>query len=300
MKIGMVGLGRMGLGMALRLRDQGVAVVGWNRTPGKDGELLSAGGETAGRIGDLAAMLSAPRTVWVMLPAGEATDWAFELLPKFLAPGDTVIDGGNTRWKDDLRRAQTLAERGIEFLDAGVSGGVWGREKGFCLMVGGRREVFLRHQALFAALAPPEGCLHCGSAGAGHYVKMVHNGIEYGLMQSYAEGFSLLEGGPFGGELDLAQIAGLWNRGSVVRSWLLELAGRALAADPRLASLRGVVEDSGEGRWMVEQAAESGIPAPAIAAALFARFSSREPDAFSHRLLAALRRQFGGHDVVRR
>jgi 6-phosphogluconate dehydrogenase len=300
MKIGMVGLGRMGMGMALRLRDHGVEVAGWNRSPRRYGELSAAGGEAVERIGDLAAALSAPRTVWVMLPAGEATDWALELAPKLLSPGDTVIDGGNTRWKDDPRRAQKLAERGIEFLDVGVSGGIRGREQGYCLMVGGRREVFLRHRELFAALAAPGGCLHCGPAGAGHFVKMVHNGIEYGMLQSCAEGFALLEGGPFARGLDAAQVARLWNRGSVVRSHLLELAESALAADPRLDKLRGVVEDSGEGRWMVEQAVESGVPVPALAAALFARFSSREPDSFASRFVAALRREFGGHRVVGR
>jgi 6-phosphogluconate dehydrogenase len=300
MKVGMVGLGRMGMGMALRLLEKKVDVVGWNRTAEKARELLPLGGGAVARLDELPSALDAPRTVWVMLPAGEATEWALDLLARFLSPGDTVISGGNTHFADDLRWSQRLAERGVEHLDAGVSGGIWGRERGYCLMVGGKREAFLRHQPLFAALAPPEGFLHCGPAGSGHFVKMVHNGVEYALLQAYAEGFALMEKGPYAKELDLAGVSHLWNQGSVVRSWLLALAERAFAADPALSGVRGVVADSGEGRWMVEEAVKRGVAVPAIAASLFARFSSREEDLFADRFIAALRNQFGGHDVVRR
>jgi 6-phosphogluconate dehydrogenase len=232
-----------------------------------------------------------------MVPAGEPTESVLRELAPLLAPGDTIVDGGNAHYKDDVRRAGELAGRGLIYLDVGVSGGIWGRELGYCLMVGGDAAAVRRLAPVFGALAPADGWLHVGGVGAGHYVKMIHNGIEYGMMQAYAEGFELMSVSDYG--LDLAAIAGVWNRGSVVRSWLLELTADVLAADPKLAEVRAWVEDSGEGRWTVEDALDKAVPAPAITAALFARFRSRRPDSFADRLLAALRRAFGGHAVRR-
>ena len=242
--------------------------------------------------------LSEPRVVWLMLPAGEVIDQALGELTMFLSPGDIIIDGGNSYYKDDLRRAGLLAGKGLKYVDAGVSGGIWGLEIGYCLMVGGEKETYEFLEPVFKTLAPPDGYLYCGPAGSGHFVKMVHNGIEYGLMQAYAEGFAILEASPYAGSLNYAEVSHLWNQGSVIRSWLLELAEAAFERDGRLEDITGYVDDSGEGRWTVQQAVESGVSAPVIALSLMRRFSSRQENAFSDRVLAALRREFGGHAVV--
>ena len=286
MKIGLVGLGRMGAGMAERLRRSGHQVVGYDRNP-----QLSH----VASLRELVTALSPPRVVWVMVPAGEPTEATLRELADLVSSGDILIDGGNSYYKDSVRRAKELDERGIRLLDAGTSGGVWGLEAGFCLMVGGAPAAFQTVEPVLAALAPTDGYAHVGPSGAGHYAKMVHNGIEYGMLQAYAEGFDLLQASEF--DLDLHQLATLWNHGSVVRSWLLELAERAFAKDPKLESLRGYVEDSGEGRWTVLEAVERGVAAGTIAQALFSRFTSREEDAFSMRVIAALRNEFGGHAV---
>ncbi len=288
MKIGLVGLGRMGAGIAERLRRKGHEVVGYDRNPEVS--------ETAS-LRDLTGALEPPRVVWVMVPAGEPTEEALRELSGLLSTGDIIVDGGNSHYQDSMRRAGELAERGIKLLDAGTSGGVWGLEAGFCLMVGGPLDAFQTVEPVFAALAPEEGYARVGPSGAGHYAKMVHNGIEYGMLQAYAEGFDLLQASGF--DLDLGRLAALWNHGSVVRSWLLELAERAFAKDSKLESLRGYVEDSGEGRWTVLEAVERGVAAGVIAQSLFSRFTSREDDSFSMRFIAALRNEFGGHAVKR-
>ena len=286
MRIGLAGLGRMGGGIRERLRRAGHEVVGYD---------LDAGLRDADSLEALVAALDPPRTVWLMLPSGEATEGAFADLLGLLSAGDLVIEGGNSRYTDSIRRAGQAEERGLRFLDCGVSGGVWGLEAGYCLMVGGAADAFADAEPLFAALAPEGGYAHLGPSGAGHYVKMVHNGIEYGLMQAYAEGFELLDA--YDDELDLAEIAGLWQQGSVVRSWLLELAERALEGDPALSRIQPYVEDSGEGRWTVIEGVERGVPVDVIAGSLWARFASRGERAFGLRLLAALRNEFGGHAV---
>ncbi|MPZ50124.1 MAG: decarboxylating 6-phosphogluconate dehydrogenase [Dehalococcoidia bacterium] len=286
MKIGLVGLGRMGAGIAERLRRDGHEVLGYDQNPAVS---------DVASLRDLAAALAPPRAVWLMVPAGEATEAVIEELVDIMSDGDIVVDGGNSYYKDSVRRAAKLKERGISFLDAGTSGGIWGLADGFCLMAGGERSAFEAIEPLLASLAPEKGYAYVGASGAGHFAKMVHNGIEYGLLEAYAEGFHLLEASAF--EYDLAKIAGLWNQGSVVRSWLLELAERGLAKDPKLEKLRGYVDDSGEGRWTLNEAVEQGVPAPAIAAALFARFTSRDDNSFAMRLIAALRNEFGGHEV---
>ena len=253
------------------------------------------GASDAASLDDLARALAPPRAVWVMVPAGNPTEETIRALASLLAGNDVIIDGGNSYYKDDVRRADELKPRGIHYLDVGTSGGVWGLKHGYCLMIGGERPIFERLEPAFKTLAPPDGYAYVGGHGAGHYVKMIHNGIEYGLMQAYAEGFELLHASEF--QLDLAAIAHLWNQGSVVRSWLLELAELALRADPRLEGIKGYVEDSGEGRWTVEDALEKNVPAPTIALSLFGRFRSRQGDPFADRMLAALRNAFGGHPV---
>lgn len=253
------------------------------------------GASDAASLDDLARALAPPRAVWVMVPAGNPTEETIRALASLLAGNDVIIDGGNSYYKDDVRRAGELKLRGIHYLDVGTSGGVWGLKHGYCLMIGGERPIFERLEPAFKTLAPPDGYAYMGGHGAGHYVKMIHNGIEYGLMQAYAEGFELLHASEF--QLDLAAIAHLWNQGSVVRSWLLELAELALRADPRLEGIKGYVEDSGEGRWTVEDALEKNVPAPTIALSLFGRFRSRQGDPFADRMLAALRNAFGGHPV---
>ncbi len=286
MKIGLVGLGRMGAGIAERLRRAGHEVVGYDR---------NAAVSQVGSLEELVEALAPPRVVWIMVPAGDATEGTLRELAGLVSAGDILIEGGNSYYKDSMRRASELNERGIKLLDIGTSGGIWGLEVGFCLMVGGRRAAFDTVEPLLKALAPEGGYGYVGPSGAGHFVKMVHNGIEYGMLQAYAEGFDLLQAAEFG--IDLHQVAALWNHGSVVRSWLLELAERAFEKDPALEQLRGYVDDSGEGRWTVLDAVERGVAADVIAHALFRRFTSREENSFSMRVIAALRNEFGGHPI---
>jgi 6-phosphogluconate dehydrogenase len=295
MDIGFVGLGRMGLNMTRRLLAGGHRVVAWNRSPDKVQEAARHGAVPAATLADLAASLAAPRAVWVMLPAGEATDAAIRALAPSLARGDLVVDGGNSNFHDDRRRAAELAGAGLLYADAGTSGGIWGLQNGYCMMLGGPGEAIARLRPALDTLAPPDGWLHCGPAGAGHFAKMIHNGIEYGMMQAYAEGFEILQASEY--EYDLAKLAHLWNQGSVVRSWLLELAERAFAKDPKLQSIRGWVDDSGEGRWTVLEAIERNVPAEVLTLSLMRRFRSRQEDTFTDRVLAALRAEFGGHAV---
>jgi 6-phosphogluconate dehydrogenase len=297
MQIGFVGLGRMGGNMVTRLLRADHQVVAYDRADAARAAVEKGGARAVGSLDALVAALAPPRAVWVMVPAGAPTESTIHELAVKLAAGDVVIDGGNTRWTDDVRRAEALQPRGIHYVDAGTSGGIWGLEKGYCLMVGGEKDVVARLGPIFTTLAPPDGFLHTGDAGSGHYVKMIHNGIEYALMQAYAEGFELMSESEYG--LDLPRIAHLWNQGSVVRSWLLELTADALAANPTLANLKPYVEDSGEGRWTVEDAIAKAVPAPTITAALFERFRSRRDNSFADRLLAALRNAFGGHAVRR-
>ena len=297
MRLAMIGLGRMGMNMARRLLRAGHEVVAYNRTPARTRQLAEEGAKAAFSLAEVMTLLPRPRLVWIMLPAGAVVDEHIARLADLLAPDDIIIEGGNSRFTDDIRRAGELAARGIHYLDAGVSGGIWGLENGYCTMVGGERRIFARAEPVFRSLAPKGGYLYCGPSGAGHYVKMIHNGIEYGMMQAYGEGFALLEASRYRDHLDYGEIAALWNRGSVIRSWLLELMEEAFARDPRLDGLRGYVEDSGEGRWTVEEAIQSGVAAPVITMALFNRFQSRDDNSFANRVLAALRREFGGHPV---
>lgn len=289
----MVGLGRMGGSMTVRLVRGGHEVVAFDvdETAVKEAESQRASGATS--LEDLAGRLEPPRAVWLMVPAGDITERTIEGLSGHLAPGDAIVDGGNSRYTDSIARAARLKERGIDFVDSGTSGGIWGLEEGYCLMIGAEPEVFARLEPVFATLAPENGYAHVGPPGSGHFVKMIHNGVEYALMQAYGEGFELLRTSELG--IDVAQVAELWRHGSVVRSWLLDLAARALAADPDLASVGDYVEDSGEGRWTLETAIANAVPAPTIALALFARFASRQDESFSGKVLAALRREFGGH-----
>jgi len=252
----------------------------------------------AGIARDLAALIAqlpAPRTIWLMVPAGKPTQDTVDELAKLLSPGDLIIDGGNTKFTDDIARAEALKPKGIHYMDAGTSGGIWGLRVGYCLMLGGEPGDFSQNEPIFKTLAPPNGYLHCGPVGSGHYVKMVHNGIEYAMMQSYAEGFEIMKASRY--DLDLAKIADLWNQGSVVRSWLLELTALALEQDPGLEKLKPWVEDSGEGRWTVEESINTAVPAPLIALSLQMRFRSRQDNSFAARMLAAMRQQFGGHAV---
>jgi 6-phosphogluconate dehydrogenase len=297
MELGFVGLGRMGGNMVTRLARGGHRIVAWDPSADAVARARDSGADTAGSLVELAKALEPPRAVWVMVPAGEPTESTIQMLTGALERGDTIIDGGNTKWKDDVRRGRELAEYGLQYVDAGTSGGIWGLQNGYCLMVGGDKAAVDRLAPIFTTLAPPDGWLHVGGVGAGHYVKMIHNGIEYAMMQGYAEGFELMSASEYG--LDLPRIAALWNQGSVVRSWLLDLAAAALAADPKLEHLRAYVDDSGEGRWTVEDAVEKAVPVPTITASLFARFRSRRDNSFADRLLAALRSEFGSHAVRR-
>ena len=297
MQLGFVGLGRMGSNMVTRLLQGGHSIVTWDVNADAVRAVAGAGARGAASLAELAGALAPPRAVWVMVPAGEPTEKTVRELTGLLAAGDTIVDGGNSYYKDDVRRAAELAPRGLFYVDAGTSGGIWGLRLGYCLMVGGPAPAVTRLEPVFRTLAPADGYLHVGQSGAGHYVKMIHNGIEYAMMQSYAEGFELMRESPYA--LDLPRVAALWNHGSVVRSWLLELAADALAEDPHLESVKAYVEDSGEGRWTVEDAVEKAVPAPAITAALYARFRSRRDNSFADRLLAALRHKFGGHAVRR-
>ena len=296
MQIGFVGLGRMGANMVRRLVRDGHEVVAYNRTPEKTKEIAGEGAIAAFTIEELVSKLTAPRAVWVMVPAGDATEAQIAELLEHLEPGDTIVDGGNTNFHDDQRRHADLGARKIRYVDAGTSGGIWGLQVGYCLMVGGDREAVEPLEPIFRTLAPEGGYLHVGGAGAGHYVKMVHNGIEYGLMHAYAEGFEIMHASEY--ELDLAGIADLWMQGSVVRSWLLELAARAFKANGAdLEHIKGYVEDSGEGRWTVQEAIDHGVPTPVITLSLLTRFRSRQDDSYGAKVLAALRNEFGGHAV---
>jgi 6-phosphogluconate dehydrogenase len=282
----MVGLGRMGGNMTERLREHDHEVQTYARS----------GGGSASSLKDLVSQLEQPRVVWLMIPAGPPTEGAFQELLGLLETNDLIVDGGNSNFRDSQRRAGEAAEHGIRFVDAGVSGGIWGREVGYCLMVGGEREAVEMVEPALVALAPEDGYAHVGPSGAGHFVKMVHNGIEYGLMQAYAEGFEVMDKSEF--DLDLHEIAGIWRYGSVVRSWLLELLHAAFEQDgSHLEKIQGYVEDSGEGRWTIAEAIAEDVPVPVISAALFARFASRQDESFAAKVTAALRNQFGGHAV---
>ena len=333
MQVGIVGLGRMGSNIARRLMRDGHACVAYNRSAEKVAALVKEGATGAGSLAELVSALEAPRTVWVMLPAGGPTEDAVSTLSDLLSDGDAIIDGGNTHYTDDMRRAAELEPRGIHYVDSGTSGGIFGLERGYCLMVGSDGETFARLEPIFASLAPgigaaprtpgregepsnaERGYLHCGPPGAGHFVKMVHNGIEYGMMGAIAEGLNILHAANSGlrpptasaetaplehperyaFDIDLASVTELWRRGSVVSSWLMDLTAEQFAADPDLADLAGRVSDSGEGRWTLEAAIDTGVPAPVLSAALFERFASRGNDDFANRVLSAMRRGFGGH-----
>jgi 6-phosphogluconate dehydrogenase len=295
MDIGFIGLGKMGMNMITRLNQGGHRVVAYDRTP----ELITAaeekGATASSSLEDLIARLPKPRAVWVMVPSGKPTEDTVQHLRTILDDNDIVIDGGNTKFHDDVRRAADLQKHGIHYVDAGTSGGIWGLQIGYCLMVGGENEPVNRLAPILTTLAPENGWAHVGGHGAGHYVKMVHNGIEYSMMQGYAEGFELMSKSEY--NLNLATIADLWMHGSVVRSWLLELAAEALKDDPKLDSLKGYVQDSGEGRWMIMEAIEKDVPVPTLTTALFTRFRSRQEISFAEKMLAALRKAFGGHSV---
>jgi 6-phosphogluconate dehydrogenase len=295
MQLGMVGLGRMGLNMAVRLLRRGHQVVGTARGMDAFASLEREGGKAFPELAGLVQALARPRTVWVMVPAGAPTQGVLDELRQSLAAGDLVVDGGNSRYTESVARARAFAERGIGFVDAGTSGGIWGLEKGYCMMVGGAEADVARLTPVLRDLAPPDGFLHTGPAGSGHYCKMVHNGIEYGMLQAYGEGFEILASSGYA--FDLAKVAHLWNQGSVVRSWLLELAERAFGKESRLESIRGYVEDSGEGRWTVQEAIDLSVPAPVLTLSLQARFASRQDQSFSAKVIAALRNEFGGHAV---
>jgi 6-phosphogluconate dehydrogenase len=296
MELGLIGLGRMGAGMARRLLRGGHRVVVNNRSPDPIKELEADGAVGAYSVEELVGALAAPRAIWIMLPAGQVTEQMITTLIPLLSPGDTIVDGGNTNFNDDMRRAEMLKQHGINYVDEGTSGGIWGLENGFCIMVGGAPEVVQRLEPAFKTLAPPDGYVHCGPVGSGHFVKMVHNGIEYGMMQAYAEGFEIMQAKKEF-NLDLHAIASAWRYGSVVRSWLLDLTEAALREDPKLESLKGYVDDSGEGRWTIQAAIDLDVPAPVITLSLFERFHSRQPESFAAKVLAAMRKGFGGHAV---
>jgi 6-phosphogluconate dehydrogenase len=295
MKLGFVGLGKMGGNMVRRLLADKHEIVGWARSPDAVKEAVSYGAVGAASLEDVVARLSPPRVVWLMIPAGDPVESSIAALRPILSKGDVIVDGGNSRFTDSARRAADLAKDGIGFLDAGTSGGIWGRQNGYCLMVGGEAGHFRTVEPVFRTLAPPEGYAHVGAAGSGHFVKMVHNAVEYAMLQGYGEGFEMLQASGY--DMDLLKIARLWTHASVVRSWLLDLLVLALEQDPKLATIKGFVQDSGEGRWTLHEAIERAVPMPALAAALFARFTSRQDESFSAKVIAALRNQFGGHAV---
>ncbi len=292
MKIGFIGLGKMGAAMVERLLKAGHSIVVYDRLSKKVDELAAQGALHASSYADLARQLPSPKVIWIMVPAGAVDETIGQLSPH-LASQDILIDGGNSNWKKTQQRNVTLMQRGIHWVDCGTSGGVWGLEHGYCLMYGGNPKACEYLEPIFKDLAPEHGYMYCGSSGTGHFVKMVHNGIEYGLMQAYAEGFELMQKSPF--HLNLSKIADVWGHGSVIRSWLLDLTTRALQQSPNLQQIQDYVDDSGEGRWTVEAGIEFAVPLHAISAALFARFQSRQDESFAMKLLAAMRNQFGGH-----
>jgi 6-phosphogluconate dehydrogenase len=296
MQLAMIGLGRMGGNMVQRLLQGGHQVVVFDRSADAVQAHVGMGAKAATDLADLVGQLPAPRVVWLMVPAGAPVESTIDELLPALSPGDVVIDGGNSNFKDSIRRAARLEEKGIELIDTGTSGGIWGLTVGYCLMIGASPEAFARCEPIFRTLAPLDGYAHVGPPGAGHYVKMIHNGIEYGMLQAYAEGYEILHASKQF-DLDLHQISAVWNRGSVVRSWLNELAERAFAKDTELSALRGYVEDSGEGRWTVQEAIDLDVPAPVITLSLLTRFRSRQGDSFGAKVIAALRNEFGGHAV---
>ncbi|MBI5096992.1 MAG: decarboxylating 6-phosphogluconate dehydrogenase [Nitrospirae bacterium] len=300
MQIGLIGLGRMGMNMVRRLLKGGHEVVAYNRTPDRVDEIVKEGARGAYSLEELVKTLTPPRILWLMIPAGKPVDEHVGRLQPLLTKGDIIVDGGNSFYKDDIRHEEELKSSGVHYMDAGVSGGILGLKIGYCLMIGGEKEIYEHLEPIFETLAPKDGYLYCGKRGAGHFVKMIHNGIEYGMMAAYGEGFEILKASPYGNDLDFAEIAHLWNQGSVIRSWLLELAESAFRKDRDLSSIQGYVEDSGEGRWTIQQAIETAVPAPVITAALFQRFRSREAGSFSDKVLAALRYEFGGHEVQRK
>ncbi len=297
MQLAMIGLGKMGGNMTERLMRNGHTVVAFDRDAATVQKYQSLGASPANDLAGMVKQLSSPRVVWIMVPAGKPTDDTVDTLAGMLSKGDIIIDGGNSNYKDSIARSERLAAKGIEFIDAGTSGGVWGLENGYCLMVGGNDAAVRTCEPIFTALAPEGGYAHVGPPGAGHYVKMVHNGIEYGLMQAYGEGYEILAASKHYPKLDLAKIAELWQHGSVVRSWLNELAVDAFTKDPRLEKLKGYVSDSGEGRWTVQEAIDLDVPAPIITLSLLTRLRSRQEDSFGAKVLAALRNEFGGHAV---
>ncbi len=296
MQIGLYGLGRMGANMARRWKKDGHAVIVCNRSAGPVDELKAEGLDGVYTLEELVSALKAPRAIWVMIPAGAATDAAITKLLGLLSPGDVIIDSGNSNWRDTKRHAMECAAKGVHFMDQGTSGGVWGLQNGYCLMIGGEADTFKMLEPAFKSLAPQEKYyLHCGAAGSGHFVKMVHNGVEYGMMQAFAEGFEIMKKSEFNLKLD--DVAEVWREGSVVRSWLLDLLADALHQDPKLDGVRGFVEDSGEGRWTVQAAIDEDVPAPVITAALFQRFVSRQDESFAAKVLAMMRKGFGGHAI---
>ena len=295
MELGMIGLGRMGANMTERLVLGGHRVITYDRSAEAVQRVVVKGAVGAHSLADFVKQLSLPRAIWLMVPSGDPVDQTIEQLRPQLSKGDILIDGGNSNYKDSIRRAGNLKRDGVHFIDAGTSGGIWGLKVGYCMMIGGEKEIVAHLEPIFKTLAPKDGFLHVGPSGAGHFVKMIHNGIEYGMLQAYGEGFELLKASQF--DLDLGAISHLWNQGSVVRSWLLELCESAFAKDPKLDAIQGYVEDSGEGRWTVAEAIEKSVPAPVLTLALFARFASRQDSSFSAKVIAALRNEFGGHAV---
>ncbi len=300
MKVGIVGLGKMGMNMAKRLLKGGHKVVAYNRTKEKLKEIARYGGDKSFSLNDLVKKLENPRIIWLMLPAGDITEKYINDLIYLLKKEDIIIDGSNGNYKDDIRRFKELKKDGIHYIDAGVSGGIWGLKNGYCMMVGGEKKVFKRIEPIIKTLAPKNGYLYCGSSGAGHYVKMVHNAIEYALMEAYAEGFHLLKASQFGKKLKLNKVADMWNHGSVIRSWLLELLIDVFKKDDELKDITGYVEDSGEARWALNEAIENGIAADVISISLFKRFNSRQQNVFANKIIAALRNKFGGHFLFKK
>ncbi|MHB8231906.1 MAG: phosphogluconate dehydrogenase (NAD(+)-dependent, decarboxylating) [bacterium] len=297
MELGMIGLGKMGMNMVFRLLEGGHKVVVFNRTLSKEEIAINKGAIGSKSIEEFVSKLIKPRVIWLMVPSGEATDKMLSEVLEYTQKGDIIIDGGNSYYKDSIRRAKLCGEKGIKFMDCGTSGGIWGLKEGYCSMIGGEDETFKYCEPIYKTLAPENGYLHIGPHGSGHFVKMVHNAIEYGMMEAYAEGFEIMKASDF--NIDLERVSYLWDHASVIRSWLLELAHNALKEDPELSSLKPIVDDSGEGRWTLQEAIDKAVPAPVLADSVFMRFRSRQDNSFASRMLAALRHQFGGHPIYK-